>query len=56
LRIRVSDVPALFSEGTEPEAREDTPWWGKPAKLRVRLSWPPMVSRLSARSKAIFQA
>jgi hypothetical protein len=57
LRIPLSDVPALFSEGPEPEAR-------MPAKCRhphietmkrqAKKAWPAFISQLSHRSKTFW--
>ncbi len=54
LRIRLGDVPALFSEGPEPEPDESAkPWWPhvEPKKLRLKMAWSAFFGRLTDRSK-----
>ena len=56
-RIRLDDVPALFSEGPEPET-QTTPkiiWPRAEAKkLRLTARWAEFASRLADRSKSIW--
>lgn len=57
LRLQAADVPALFSEGPEPEMREGKPWWPvEPMKLRVRMSWPLCLDRMARRAKPAIEA
>jgi hypothetical protein len=56
LRIRVADVPALFSEGVELEPQDPAQaWWHRveAGRLRVKLAWPGFWQRRGERSKAL---
>ncbi|MGA3302716.1 MAG: hypothetical protein ABSC72_05440 [Methylovirgula sp.] len=45
-RLRVADVPALFSEGPEADAPgQGKNWWPEPPKLHLRVEWPSVLGR-----------
>jgi len=57
MRIRLSDVPALFSEGPEPARNDPTKahWLQREAtKHHVKMAWPAFIDQLSHRSKAFW--
>ncbi len=59
LRIRLDDVPALFSEGPEPEAHESAKtWWPhvETQKLRAKMAWPSVVRAADGSLEAILAA
>jgi hypothetical protein len=55
LRISAHDVPALFSEGPEPETRECKTWWPHVEPRQFKAIWPALFERLNARTKAALQ-
>lgn len=54
MRIRFSDIPALFSEGAEPKADDPAKaWWPyvETKKRRLKMAWPGFFGRLTDRTK-----
>ncbi len=52
MRIRCSDIPALFSEGAEREADDCARWpHVETKKLRLKMAWSAFFGRLADRTK-----
>jgi hypothetical protein len=54
LRVCLGDFPALFSEGSEPEATESMPASAAEiSRRRLAIAWPAIFSRVSGRVKTL---